>query len=109
MNQREINNKEYLPYANFEHLYNYRPINKIIELGILTPFSLFGEEEIIEHKRRETTIRCSSLQAVFYSIEIKRIYQILNETVSVFLSAIKSSIKEKIRYRQASYASAMHL
>lgn len=44
MSSREINNEEYLPYGNFEQLYNYRPTRKIVELGIINPFCLFGEE-----------------------------------------------------------------
>ena len=68
MNKREIYNKEYLPYANLEKVYNYRPISKVIELGILTPFCIFGEEELSELKRRETTVRCSSLHAFYYSL-----------------------------------------
>lgn len=77
MNQREILNKEYLPYANFEQLYNFRHTKKVVELGILTPFCIFGEEEMIENKRREITIKCSSFKAIYYGIEVKK----LNEVV----------------------------
>jgi hypothetical protein len=49
------------------------------------------------------------LIAVYYIIDVKRIYQILSDQVSAFLKAIKTSIKDKIKYRQASYAKAMSL
>ena len=44
MSEREITNQEYLEYADLHLLYNYRPTNKTIDLGILNPFCLFGEE-----------------------------------------------------------------
>lgn len=31
-----------LPYANLTGLYNFRPVNKLIEIGVLSPVCLFG-------------------------------------------------------------------
>ena len=44
MTERELNNHEYLEYADLHLLYNYRPTNKTVDLGILNPFCIFGEE-----------------------------------------------------------------
>ena len=42
MTEREINHHDYLEYADLHLLYNYRPTDKVVDLGILTPFCLFG-------------------------------------------------------------------
>lgn len=36
-----------LPFANLTTLYNYRPVKKSIEMGLISSFGLFGEEEVI--------------------------------------------------------------
>jgi hypothetical protein len=43
MSERELTNKEYLEYADLHLLYNYRPTNKVIDLGIITAVCLFGD------------------------------------------------------------------
>ena len=35
-------NDDVLPFANFTTLYNYRPVKKMIEIGIISNFGLFG-------------------------------------------------------------------
>lgn len=52
-----------LPYANLTTMYNFRPMKKTIEIGVVTPFSLFGEEEYSLRKTRDTNAMCSSLTA----------------------------------------------
>jgi len=37
-------NEDILPFANFTTLYNYRPIKKMVEIGVISSFGLFGEE-----------------------------------------------------------------
>lgn len=32
-----------LPYANLTSLYNYRPVKKSIDMGLISSFGLFGE------------------------------------------------------------------
>jgi hypothetical protein len=49
-------------------LYNFKPVKKVVEIGIINPFCIFGEEEMIENKRRDTTVRCTSLNAIYYEI-----------------------------------------
>ena len=44
--------KAVLPYADLTTLYNYRPMKKVLEIGVLSPFCIFGEEEHIEDKIR---------------------------------------------------------
>lgn len=34
--------KSMLPYANLTSMYNYRPLKKLIEIGVVTPPTLFG-------------------------------------------------------------------
>jgi hypothetical protein len=50
-----------LPYANLTTMYNFRPMKKMIEIGVVTPFSLFGDEEFGVKKQRDTNAICSSL------------------------------------------------
>ena len=77
MSHKELSNHEYLPYANLEHLYNYKPKRKVFRLGVLTPPCLFGEEELVSGRKRETSVRCISLRGVYLSFEMKRVLQIL--------------------------------
>lgn len=34
--------KSVLPYANLKNMYNYRPMKKNIEIGLINPICLFG-------------------------------------------------------------------
>lgn len=42
-------------------------------------------------------------------MELKKIYQILGDKLPLFLAVIKHSIRDKIRYRQDSYATTINL
>lgn len=66
-----------LPYANLTSMYNYRPMKKMIEIGVVTPPSLFGEEEYFEKKRRDTNAICYSLNTEYYEINIGKIEEIV--------------------------------
>ena len=55
-----------LPYADLRTLYNYQPKKKNIDLGILSPFCIFGEEEHLEKKDRETNAICHSTEVIYY-------------------------------------------
>lgn len=44
--------EDVLPFANFTTLYNYRPIKKNIEIGVISSFGLFGEEEVVFKRPR---------------------------------------------------------
>lgn len=35
--------KAILPYADLTTLYNYRPMKKTLDIGVLSPFCIFGE------------------------------------------------------------------
>ena len=39
--------EDILPFANLTSLYNYRPMKKLIEIGVVSSFGLFGEEEVV--------------------------------------------------------------
>jgi hypothetical protein len=70
---------------------------------------MFGEEDIIEGKSRETSVKCQSLIAVYYSIELRKLYQILGDSLDLFLEEVKQLSKDKIKYRQTSYAVTINL
>lgn len=48
----KIVSKSNLPYADLESMYNFMPSTKNIEIGTLTAFCIFGEEEILSGKKR---------------------------------------------------------
>ena len=56
----------------------------------MEPFCLFGEEEHIEGKNRDTTATCSSISATYYEIPIKRIQEIfLPKAMPAFIEGLK--------------------
>lgn len=59
-----------LPYANFNGVYNYTPEQKMITLAQINPICIFGEEEIIDHRRRQVNARVSTLTATLYEINL---------------------------------------
>lgn len=98
-----------LPYADLRNLYNYQPKKKNIEIGILSPFCLFGEEEHLEKKNRETDAICSSLEVVYYEINLRRIEEILGiKHFPAFIEELKKLSKNKVLYRQTQYANTIH-
>ena len=48
-------------------------MKKNIEICRMQAFCLFGEEEHIEGKPRDTTALCNSISATYYQISMKRI------------------------------------
>lgn len=66
-----------LPFANFTTLYNYRPIKKSIEIGVISSFGLFGEEEIVFQTPRETTAVVDCLEVAYFEIDFKKILDIV--------------------------------
>lgn len=62
-----------LPYADLRTLYNYQPKKKTLDIGLLSPFCIFGEEEYLGKKERETNAFCSSTEVIYYEIPFKKI------------------------------------
>lgn len=48
-------------------------MKKDIEICRMEAFCMFGEEEMIERKPRDTTATCNSIQVTYYEITLKRI------------------------------------
>ena len=66
-------------------LYNYRPVKKSIDMGLISSFGLFGEEEVILKISRETTVQVWSIEASYYQIEFKKVLEIIgNKNVDKF-------------------------
>ena len=93
MNDHEISHKQYLPYADFHLLYNYQPTYKNVEIGLINPFCIFGEEEIVESRLRETTVRCVALKNTYFSIELKKLSQTLGDNYKLFIKKITETVK----------------
>jgi hypothetical protein len=55
-----------LPYANFHGVYNYFPEKKKITLAKINPTCIFGEEEILDGKKRQVNAKVLSLTAKVY-------------------------------------------
>ena len=110
--QKETERKQeeaLLPYADLRQLYNYQPKTKAIEIGILSAFCLFGEEENFEKKNRETDAVCSSLEVLYYEISLKKVEEIIGlKHMPAFLEELKRSSKNKVLYRQSQYANTIH-
>jgi hypothetical protein len=66
-----------LHFANLTRLYNYRPIKKSLELGLISSFGLFGEEEVVFQTKRQATVHVNSIEASFYEIDFKKILEII--------------------------------
>lgn len=95
-----------LPYANLKNMYNYQPVQKNIEIAVMTNFCFFGEEEFLQNKRREASAICSSLDCDYYVMKIKKIQEILgNKLWPTFKKKLKDSVSRKVLYRQTQYAS----
>jgi hypothetical protein len=90
-----------LPFANLTALYNYRPVKKTIDMGLISSFGLFGEEEVIFKTKRETTVQVSSIDAAYYQIEFKKVLDIIGPKNSEkFKEVLENSAGKKILYRQ---------
>lgn len=50
-----------LPYADLSLMFNYIPKKKTVQISRLHSFCIFGAEELIENKNRETNAICNSL------------------------------------------------
>lgn len=50
-----------LPYADLSLMFNYIPKKKTVQISRLHSFCIFGGEELIENKNRETNAICNSL------------------------------------------------
>lgn len=74
-------------------------IVKTLELSILSPGQIFGEEEIMEKTKRNTTIACVSHSAVIYALAKKEFYRrvFLEEFSRMFL---KENLKIKKKFRE---------
>lgn len=62
-----------LPYANFHGVYNYFPEKKKITLAKINPTCIFGEEEILDGKKRQVNAKVLSLTAKIYEIHLEDI------------------------------------
>ena len=94
-------NDDVLPFANFTTLYNYRPMKKMIEIGVVSSFGLFGEEEVVCKTPRETTTLVDSLDACYYEVNYKRVLEIIGaKQVEKFKNVLEHSVSKKILYRQ---------
>lgn len=90
-----------MPFANLTTLYNYRPTKKIIDMGLISSYGLFGEEEVIIKIKRETTVQVQSIEASYYQIEFKKVLDIIgNKNVDRFKEVMEHSIAKKVLYRQ---------
>lgn len=70
-----------LPYANFNRVYNYIPEQKMITLAQVTPICIFGEEEIIDSRRRQVNARVSTLTATLYEISLDLIDDLCGKVI----------------------------
>jgi hypothetical protein len=57
-----------LRFADLTTLYNYRPLKKDINIGIISSFGLFGEEELVFRTTRQTTAQVSGIEASYYQL-----------------------------------------
>lgn len=62
-----------LPYADFDGVYNYQEESKMINLAIINPVSVFGEEELISKEKRQVSARVLTLTATMYKITLEDI------------------------------------
>jgi hypothetical protein len=107
---REGEEQDLLPFANLTALYNYRPTRKTIDMGLLSSFGLFGEEEVVFRTRRETTVQVQSIEACYYQIEFKKVLEIIGAKQSErFREALEASLRKKVLYRQSELAEQVHL
>ena len=98
-----------LKFANFKTLYNFRPVKKSIEMGVLSSFGLFGEEEIIFGRSREVTVQVNSLQCSYFQITFKRILEIIGaKNVERFKQHLQTVTSKKVLYRQSELAGHIH-
>jgi CRP-like cAMP-binding protein len=94
-----------LHFANLTTLYNYRPVKKSLEIGLISSFGMFGEEELVFHTKRQATIQVNSIEATFYEIEFKKILEIIGpKTVDKFKEILEFSLSKKVLYRQHEFA-----
>ena len=61
-----------LPYADLSKMYGFRPSKKLIDIGVMTPFCIFGEEEYLMGKKRDTNAQCHSIDVEYYELSIKK-------------------------------------
>ena len=54
--------KSILPYADLSKMYNFQPNKKVIDIGVVNPFCLFGEEEYLMEHARDTNAQCNSIE-----------------------------------------------
>lgn len=110
---RERNNRhiKVLPYANFHGVYNYTPEQKVITLAQVNPICIFGEEEILDGKRRQVNARVLTLTAELYEISLETIEELCSKmigangekkmTLASFLLMMEESLTlKKILFRQ---------
>lgn len=99
------NDEDVLHFANLTTLYNYRPIKKSLEIGLISSFGLFGAEEVIFHTKRQSTIQVNSIDASYYEIEFKKILEIIGaKAVDRFKEVLEVSLSKKVLYRQSEFA-----
>lgn len=82
----------------------------MIEIGVVTPFSLFGEEEYCEKKARDTNAMCFSLSSEYYEISVRKLEEIIgNKLLPIFEKELRDFVRKKVLYRQSHYANSIHL
>ncbi len=62
-----------LHFANLTTLYNYRPMKKSLEIGLISSGGFFGEEEVVYGTKRQATVHVNSIDVSYYMIEFKKV------------------------------------
>ena len=70
---KPIIKKSVLPYANLSKMYNFQPNKKIVDIGVVTPFCMFGEEEYLNVHERDTNAQCISIDCEYYELNIRKL------------------------------------
>ena len=79
-------------YADLSEVFNYKPKTKLVELGITSHLSIFGEEELFSDQPiREVSAQVSSQNATFYLINLQKLEAALPEKKN-FLSEFKEGL-----------------
>ncbi len=63
----------------------------------------------MESRLRQTTVRCVALKSTYFQIELKKLHQTLGDNYNLFLKGIENSVKQKVKYRQNAFATAIDI
>lgn len=94
-------------------MFNYKPKKKLVELGLVSDFGIFGEEEYYSKTKRQVNALISSQEATYYEINLKKLEGWIPEMknfVSEFTEIIyKNRTEKKILYRQEKLSELIEL